>query len=225
MTSLTVTDVVKTYGEDDSAVYAVRDVTFSAGTGEFLALVGPSGSGKTTLLAMIGGLLTPSSGSIVVNGTDVGALSGGAQSRYRRDQIGYVFQSNNLIPYLTVRENLMLIRSIGAKGRGTAGQRADQLIEELGLTKRRNALSTELSGGERQRVAIARALMNDPDLVLVDEPTASLDSNRGRQVVTSLLEEVKSRNKLGIMVTHDLNMAAMADRVLEMRDGLLTAAR
>ncbi len=224
MTSLTATDVVKTYGEGDSAVYAVRDVTFSAGTGEFLALVGPSGSGKTTLLAMIGGLLTPSSGSIVVNGTDVGALSGGARSRYRRDQIGYVFQSNNLIPYLTVRENLMLIRSIGAKGRGTAGQRADQLLDELGLTKRRNALSTELSGGERQRVAIARALMNDPDLVLVDEPTASLDSNRGRQVVTSLLEEVKSRNKLGIMVTHDLNMAAMADRVLEMRDGVLAAA-
>jgi putative ABC transport system ATP-binding protein len=224
MTSLTATDVVKTYGEGDSAVYAVRDVTFSAGTGEFLALVGPSGSGKTTLLAMIGGLLTPSSGSIVVNGTDVGALSGGAQSRYRRDQIGYVFQSNNLIPYLTVRENLMLIRSIGAKGRGTAAQRADQLIDELGLTKRRNALSTELSGGERQRVAIARALMNDPDLVLVDEPTASLDSNRGRQVVTSLLDEVKSRNKLGIMVTHDLNMAAMADRVLELRDGVLAAA-
>lgn len=224
MTSLTATDVVKTYGEGENAVYAVRDVTFSAGTGEFLALVGPSGSGKTTLLAMIGGLLTPSAGSIVVNGTDVGALSGGAQSRYRRDQIGYVFQSNNLIPYLTVRENLMLIRSIGAKGRGTASQRADQLIDELGLTKRRNALSTELSGGERQRVAIARALMNDPDLVLVDEPTASLDSNRGRQVVTSLLEEVKSRNKLGIMVTHDLNMAAMADRVLEMRDGLLAAA-
>jgi putative ABC transport system ATP-binding protein len=224
MTSLTATDVVKTYGEGDNAVYAVRDVTFAAGTGEFLALVGPSGSGKTTLLAMIGGLLTPSSGSIVVNGTDVGALSGGAQSRYRRDQIGYVFQSNNLIPYLTVRENLMLIRSIGAKGRGTAGQRADQLVDELGLTKRRNALSTELSGGERQRVAIARALMNDPDLVLVDEPTASLDSNRGRQVVTSLLDEVKSRNKLGIMVTHDLNMAAMADRVLEMRDGVLAAA-
>lgn len=225
MTSLTATDVVKTYGEGDSAVYAVRDVTFSAGTGEFLALVGPSGSGKTTLLAMIGGLLTPSSGSIVVNGTDVGALSGSAQSRYRRDQIGYVFQSNNLIPYLTVRENLMLIRSIGAKGRGTAGQRADQLIDELGLTKRRNALSAELSGGERQRVAIARALMNDPDLVLVDEPTASLDSNRGRQVVTSLLEEVKSRNKLGIMVTHDLTMAEMADRVLEMHDGVLAAVR
>lgn len=222
MTNLSVSNVTKTYGEGDSAVYAVRDVTFAADSGEFIALVGPSGSGKTTLLAMIGGLLSPTTGSILVNGTDVGALSGGAQARYRRDQIGYVFQANNLLPYLTARENLMLIRSIGAKGRGTAGQRADQLMEELGLTKRRNALATELSGGERQRVAIARALMNDPDLVLVDEPTASLDSTRGRQVVNSLLEEVKSRNKLGIMVTHDMDMAHLADRVLELRDGVLT---
>jgi putative ABC transport system ATP-binding protein len=222
MTNLSVSNVTKTYGEGDSAVYAVRDVTLSADSGEFIALVGPSGSGKTTLLAMIGGLLSPTTGTILVNGTDVGALSGGAQARYRRDQIGYVFQANNLLPYLTARENLMLIRSIGAKGRGTAGQRADQLMEELGLTKRRNALSTELSGGERQRVAIARALMNDPDLVLVDEPTASLDSTRGRQVVNSLLEEVKSRSKLGIMVTHDMDMANLADRVLELRDGVLT---
>lgn len=222
MTSLSVSNVTKTYGEGDSAVYAVRDVTFSADSGEFIALVGPSGSGKTTLLAMIGGLLSPTTGTILVNGTDVGALSGGAQARYRRDQIGYVFQANNLLPYLTARENLMLIRSIGAKGRGSAGQRADQLMEELGLTKRRNALATELSGGERQRVAIARALMNDPALVLVDEPTASLDSTRGRQVVNSLLEEVKSRNKLGIMVTHDMEMANLADRVLELRDGVLT---
>ena len=223
MTSLTVSSVTKSYGEGESQVTAVRDVSFSADTGEFLALVGPSGSGKTTLLAMIGGLLQPTSGSIVVNGTNVGKLSGSAQSRYRRDQIGYVFQANNLIPYLTVRENLMLIRAIGAKGRGTAGERADQLIEELGLSKRRNALATELSGGERQRVAIARALMNDPDLVLVDEPTASLDSTRGRQVVTSLIEEVKNRSKLGIMVTHDLSMAEMADRTLELHDGVLTS--
>jgi putative ABC transport system ATP-binding protein len=223
MTNLSVSSVTKTYGEGDSAVDAVRDASLSAEAGEFLALVGPSGSGKTTLLAMIGGLLSPTSGTISVNGTDVGELSGGDQARYRRDQVGYVFQSNNLLPYLTARENLMLIRAIGAKGRGTASQRADQLIEELGLSKRRNALATELSGGERQRVAIARALMNDPDLVLVDEPTASLDSNRGRQVVESLLEEVKSRNKIGIMVTHDLNMAEMADRVFELRDGVLTA--
>lgn len=223
MTNLSVSNVTKTYGEGDSAVAAVRDASFSAEAGEFIALVGPSGSGKTTLLAMIGGLLSPTSGTISVNGTNVGALSGGDQARYRRDQVGYVFQSNNLLPYLTARENLMLIRAIGAKGRGTASQRADQLMEELGLSKRRNALATELSGGERQRVAIARALMNDPDLVLVDEPTASLDSTRGRQVVESLLEEVKSRAKIGIMVTHDLAMAELADRVFELHDGMLSA--
>lgn len=223
MTDLRVANLTKTYGEGDSAVYAVRDVSFSCTSGEFVALVGPSGSGKTTLLAMIGGLLEPSGGSIDVNGSNIGGLKGSDRARYRRDQVGYVFQANNLIPYLTVRENLMLIRAIGAKGRGTASQRADQLIEELGLTKRRDALATQLSGGERQRVAIARALMNDPDLVLVDEPTASLDSTRGKQVVLSLMDEVKSRQKLGIMVTHDLAMAAMADRVLEMRDGVLTA--
>lgn len=221
MTSLSVSNVTKTFGEGEGEVTAVRDVSFSADAGEFIALVGPSGSGKTTLLAMIGGLLSPTSGSIKVNGTSLGELSGSDQARYRRDQVGYVFQSNNLLPYLTVRENLMLVRAIGAKGRGTAASRADELIEELGLGKRRNALATELSGGERQRVAIARALMNDPDLVLVDEPTASLDSTRGRQVVKSLLEEVKSRNKLGIMVTHDLDMAGMADRVLELHDGAL----
>jgi putative ABC transport system ATP-binding protein len=224
MTQFAVSNVSKTYDQGDDAVYAVRDVSLTCESGEFIALVGPSGSGKTTLLAMIGGLLTPSTGRIMVGSTDVSALKGSKQSQYRRDQVGYVFQSNNLIPYLTVRENLMLIRAIGAKGRGTAGQRADQLIEELGLGKRRNALASELSGGERQRVAIGRALMNDPDLVLVDEPTASLDSARGKQVVASLLEEVKSRNKVGIMVTHDLTMAAMADRVLTLRDGQLDTA-
>jgi putative ABC transport system ATP-binding protein len=224
MTTLTLTNVSKTYGEGENAVAAVQEVSLSCESGEFVALVGPSGSGKTTLLAMIGGLLTPTAGTILVEDVDVSALAAKGQARYRRDKVGYVFQSNNLIPYLTVRENLLLIRQIGAKGHSSAGERADQLIEELGLTKRRNALSTDLSGGERQRVAIARALMNDPQLVLVDEPTASLDSTRGKQVVSLLLDEVKSRGKLGIMVTHDLAMADMADRIFEMHDGVLTSS-
>ncbi|MGK2966154.1 MAG: ABC transporter ATP-binding protein [Tepidiformaceae bacterium] len=223
MTTLKVSDLTKTFGAGDDAVHAVRDVSFESVPGEFLALVGPSGSGKTTLLAMIGGLLAPSAGSIDVNGTQVAKLSGSEQARYRRDQVGYVFQSNNLIPYLTARENLMVVRSIGGKGRGSAGDRADQLLEELGLTRRARAMATELSGGERQRVAIARALMNDPDLVLVDEPTASLDSTRGKQVVLSLIQEVKDRGKLGIMVTHDLAMAALADRTIAMHDGVLAS--
>lgn len=210
----------KTYGSGESAVDAVRDVSFSANTGDFLAIVGPSGSGKTTLLAMIGGLLTPTSGTIVVDGQEVATLSARQRAAYRRERVGYVFQANNLLGFLTARENLMLIRYIGGADRD-AGARADRLLDELGLSSRANALASELSGGERQRVAIARALMNDPGLILVDEPTASLDTGRGRQVVEALIEEVKSRGKLGLMVTHDRNMAALADRTLVIQDGAL----
>lgn len=213
-------DLNKTYGTGDQAVHAVCDVAFRTEPGEFIAVVGPSGSGKTTLLAMIGGLLTPSSGSIIVAGEDIARYSRSQQSAYRRSRVGYVFQANNLLPFLTARENLLLMRSIsGASIRDTS--RADQLLEELGMTARAHALASNLSGGERQRVAIARALMNDPDLVLVDEPTASLDSARGVQVVQSLIREVKDRAKLGIMVTHDMTMARLADRILAMHDGSL----
>lgn len=218
---LQVDHLSKTYGSGDDAVRAVRDVTFAIEPGEFAAIVGPSGSGKTTLLAMIGGLLTPTSGSIRVDGHEVGKMSNGEAAAYRRNSVGYVFQANNLVPYLTARENLMLMQQIGGGSKEAARARAGRLLEELGLTKRANAIATQLSGGERQRVAIARALMNDPQLVLVDEPTASLDSVRGRQVVRSLIDEVKGRDKLGIMVTHDLEMAALADRVLEIHDGEL----
>jgi len=220
---LQVEHLSKTYGSGDDAVRAVRDVTFTIAPGEFAAIVGPSGSGKTTLLAMIGGLLTPTAGSITVDGREVAKLSDGEAAAYRRNSVGYVFQANNLVPYLTARENLMLMQQIGGGPKAAARQRAGRLLEELGLTKRADAIATQLSGGERQRVAIARALMNDPQLVLVDEPTASLDSVRGRQVVRSLIDEVKGRDKLGILVTHDLEMAALADRVLEIHDGALRA--
>jgi putative ABC transport system ATP-binding protein len=220
-TSINVRDLVKTYGSGDNEVQAVRGVSFSADPGSFIAIVGPSGSGKTTLLAMLGGLLTPTSGAIDVSGRDIATFSRREQAAYRRTTVGYVFQSNNLVPYLTARENLMVMSQIGGVPRGQARSRSDQLLEELGLTERADALATELSGGERQRVAIARALMNSPRLVLVDEPTASLDSSRGRQVVESLIDEVKSREVLGIMVTHDLDMAKLADRVLEIRDGAM----
>lgn len=212
-------DLNKTYGAGEQAVHAVCDVNFSTRPGEFIAVVGPSGSGKTTLLAMIGGLLTPTSGRVVVAGEDIARYSRSQQAAYRRSRVGYVFQANNLLPFLTARENLLVMRAIG--GRRADRSRADQLLEELGLTARADALASNLSGGERQRVAIGRALMNDPDLVLVDEPTASLDSARGLQVVESLIAEVKGRDKLGIMVTHDMTMARLADRILEMHDGAL----
>jgi putative ABC transport system ATP-binding protein len=217
--TLVVTGLNKVYGSGDLAVHAVRDVSFSAALGNFLAIVGPSGSGKTTLLAMIGGLLTPTSGSIEIEGQQITQMAGNRQAAFRRDKVGFVFQSNNLIPFLTARENLLVMNEIASGDRREARRRADRLLAEMEMTTRATALATELSGGERQRVAIGRALMRDPLLVLVDEPTANLDSERGEQVVRSLIEEVKGRGKLGIMVTHDLRMAALADVRLEMRDG------
>lgn len=219
--TLTVAGLNKTYGSGALAVHAVRDVSFATQPGDFIAIVGPSGSGKTTLLAMIGGLLTPSSGSIRVNDREVTRLSAPERAAYRRDAVGFVFQANNLIPFLTARENLLIMNEIGSGNRREAADRADRLLEELGLTSRANALATELSGGERQRVAIGRALMRDPLLVLVDEPTANLDSEQGERVVRSLIAEVKARDKLGLMVSHDVRMAALADVILEMRDGHL----
>jgi len=220
--TLAVTDLNKIYGSGALAVHAVRDVSFSTEPGDFVAIVGPSGSGKTTLLAMIGGLLRPTSGRIRASGQEISDLSGAERARYRRDRVGYVFQTNNLILFLTARENLTIMYEIGPGSRREAASRADGLLEELGLTPRAQALASQLSVGERQRVAIARALMRDPWLILVDEPTANLDSERGEQVVRSLIAEVKGREKLGIMVTHDTRMAALADVVLEMRDGHLT---
>lgn len=221
-TVLSVAGLNKVYGSGVTSVRAICDVSFETKPGEFIAIVGPSGSGKTTLLAMIGGLLTPTSGAILVNGRDIARLKSRDLVRYRRESVGFVFQANNLVPYLTGRENLLLVQAITGGGADAARRRADQLLDELGISSRANALATELSGGERQRVAIGRALMNDPELVLVDEPTANLDSQRGRQVVQSLIEEVRSREKLGIMVTHDMEMAGFADRVLALHDGELS---
>ena len=218
---LSVEGLNKVYGSGETAVHAVRDVSFQTKPGEFIAIVGPSGSGKTTLLAMIGGLLAPTSGAILVNGRDIARMGSSELVRYRRESVGFVFQANNLVPYLTGRENMLLVQAIAGGNAAAARRRAAQLLEELGISGRANALATALSGGERQRVAIGRALMNDPELVLVDEPTANLDSERGRQVVQSLISEVRSRGKLGIMVTHDTEMAAFADRVLALHDGRL----
>lgn len=218
---VTVTHLTKTYESDGNQVQAVRDVSFTMQAGEFLAIVGPSGSGKTTLLAMLGGLLTPTSGTIVVAGQEISSFPPRARAGYRRTTVGFIFQQLNLFPYLTTRENLLLMREIGACG-PHAPRLADQLLGELGLTQRANTLVSKLSGGERQRVAIARALMNDPAIVLADEPTSNLDSVRGAQVVRMLIDECKARHKLTVMVTHDLEMAAMADRILEIHDGHVT---
>ena len=216
---LEVSSLGKTYGSGRMTVHAVTDANFTIEAGQFIAIVGPSGSGKTTLLSMLGGLLTPTNGTILVNARQVERLKPRERQEYRRDHVGFVFQTNNLLAFLTAKENLLLMNQIGPGDRRTMNERAGQLLSEMGLASRANALATELSGGERQRVAIARALMRDPDMVLADEPTANLDSELGRRVVRNLVDGVKGRNKIGIMVTHDLSMAALADATLEMRDG------
>jgi len=220
---LHVQDVRKVYGSGHTEVVAVSDATMAVDQGEFVSLLGPSGSGKTTLISVIGGLLSPTSGSVRLGSQDVTAMTPRQLTGFRASQVGFVFQSANLVPFLTARENLLYVASL-VKGdsRKAASERADQLLEELGLADRAKNLPEQLSGGERQRVAIGRALMNDPDLVLVDEPTASLDTVMGQQVVELLRREIKSRNKTGIMVTHDLRMVEYTDRVFEILDGVLT---
>lgn len=219
--ALEVTGLTKVYGEGHTAVTAVESADLSLDDNEFVALLGPSGSGKTTLISMIGALLTPTEGIVRIGGVELSDLSKKEQTAFRANRIGFVFQSFNLVPFLTAWENLTVMANISDESKRTIEQRAEQLLEELGLTQRRDNLPEQLSGGERQRVAIGRALVTDPDLILVDEPTASLDTELGTQVVKMLATEIKDRGKAGIMVTHDLRMVDYTDRTVEIVDGHL----
>lgn len=222
---LEISNVTKTYGEGHTAVTAVADANLQVNQGEFVSLLGPSGSGKTTLLSMIGGLLTPTSGTIRLGDIEVSTMSRKALTSFRAERVGFVFQSANLVPFLTARENLLYVATLPKRhNRKAARIRAAELLGQLGMSERADNIPEQLSGGERQRVAIGRALMNDPDLVLVDEPTASLDTELGRTVVQLLAKEVKDRGKTGIMVTHDLRMVEYTDRVFQILDGHLTRA-
>jgi len=221
MTALIVNDVTKVYGAGHTEVRALCHASLELRDNEFLALLGPSGSGKTTLLSVIGGLLSPTEGTVTIGETALTELSKKEQTRFRANRVGFVFQGFNLVPFLTARENLTVMASISDSPRAEIEERADQLLEELGLAERHDNLPEELSGGERQRVAIGRALVSDPDLILVDEPTASLDTELGTQVVQLLASEIKSRGKAGIMVTHDLRMVEYTDRTVRILDGEL----
>lgn len=222
MPALTIAKARKEFPSGDDTIVAVDDVDVSVDDGEFLVLEGPSGSGKTTLLTLAGALSTPTSGSIRLGDVELGDLEGNERSAVRRDRIGFVFQSVNLIPFLSARENLLSVRQLGG-GRldAAARDRADELLEDLGLGGRGDNVPDELSGGQRQRVAIGRALMNDPDLLLVDEPTSALDSELGRQVVELLRDEVDRRGVAAIMVTHDDRVTDLGDRIVRMVDGRL----
>jgi putative ABC transport system ATP-binding protein len=220
-TALETHSVVKIYKSDFGDVLAVDEVSFQVHKGEFVALVGPSGSGKTTMLAMLAALLSPTAGTLLLDGQDLATMNDTRRVAFRREKIGFTFQANNLLPYLTALENIELMLQLNNRLDKAGKLRAQELLTRLGLRDRMHHLPSQMSGGQQQRVAIARALIHDPSLVLADEPTASLDTERAFQAVETFANLIHERQRAGIMVTHDLRMCRYVDRVLQMRDGKL----
>ena len=214
-------NLTKTYQLDDDIITAVDGVSLSVNPGEFIGLVGPSGSGKTSLLAMIAGLLSPNWGKIILAGEPLSEMSESHRTKFRREKIGFTFQTNNLVNFLNVKENVELMLRLNGRLDAAGRARATELLERLGLGERLHNLPSQLSGGQRQRVAIARSLIHDPELVLADEPTASLDTTLAFQVVETFSQLIHEQNRVGIMVTHDLRMCRYTDRVFQMVDGKL----
>ncbi|HEP1275121.1 TPA: ABC transporter ATP-binding protein [Streptococcus pyogenes] len=222
MSVLTFKQVTKTFQDGHHEINALKATDFSIEAGEFVAIIGPSGSGKSTFLTIAGGLQTPSSGQLIIDGTDYTHLSEKERSRLRFKSVGFILQASNLIPFLTVQQQLELIDHLtGSKEKA----KANQLFDDLGITGLKHQLPQELSGGERQRAAIARALYHDPALILADEPTASLDTEKAYEVVKLLAKESKEKNKAIIMVTHDDRMLKYCDKVYRMQDGELCQER
>lgn len=220
MKILEVTNLSKTYGTGETQVKALDNVSLSVESGEFVAIIGPSGSGKSTLLHILGGVDVPTSGSVVINGVDISNLDETALAIFRRRQIGLIYQFYNLIPILTVKENLTL--PLLLDGRKPDERVVDDLLKTLGLTERVNHLPNQLSGGQQQRVAIGRALINNPALMLADEPTGNLDSENSREIVSLLRKFNKENNQTVIIITHDERIAMSADRVISIEDGKIT---
>jgi len=217
-------NVTKSYQDGNKEIEALKETNFKIEEGQFIAIIGPSGSGKSTFLTLAGGLQTPSKGQIIINGKDYTNLSEKERAKLRFNDIGFVLQASNLVPFLTAKQQLELVDRINKKKRQTL-QDQKSLFKELGIDHLENKLPKDLSGGERQRLAIARALYNNPAIILADEPTASLDSDRAFEVVDLLLKECKEKNKSIIMVTHDNRMIEKCDHVYRMKDGILTKER
>ena len=211
--------MTKIYDSNGLVVKAVDDVSLGIKAGEFIGLVGPSGSGKTTMLAMLATLLRETEGTLKIDGQDLGAMNDRQRTSFRREKIGFTFQANNLVPYLTALENVELMLRLNKKNSKVSCQRAIELLTRLGLEDRLNNLPAQLSGGQQQRVAIARSLIHDPSVVLADEPTASLDTERANQVVQIFADLIHEEQRAGIMVTYDLRMCKYVDKVIQMVDG------
>ena len=217
-------NVTKSYQDGNKEIEALKETNFKIEEGKFIAIIGPSGSGKSTFLTLAGGLQTPSRGQIIINGKDYTNLSEKERSKLRFNDIGFVLQASNLVPFLTAKQQLELVDRINKQKRQKL-QDQKSLFKELGIDHLENKLPKDLSGGERQRLAIARALYNNPAIILADEPTASLDSDRAFEVVELLSKECKEKNKSIIMVTHDNRMIEKCDYVYRMKDGILTKER
>lgn len=219
MKAIELKNVKKSFKDGDETIEALKETNFSVDKGEFVATIGPSGSGKSTLLTIAGGLQSPSSGEIWINGRALNEKKEKARAKVRFEEIGFILQASNLVPFLTVKKQLQLVDKVNKAKENRAGL---DLLKRLGLEKLVDKYPEELSGGERQRVAIVRALYNDPTIILADEPTASLDTEKAYEVVKILAKEAKEKNKATIMVTHDLRLVDYCDKVYLMEDGRLS---
>ena len=217
--SLKVKHLTKSFGKGEAQTQVLKGINFEVQPGEFIILNGASGSGKSTLLSIIGGLLSPSEGQVILNGEDMSQLSSKALTAKRLKNIGFIFQSSHLLPYLKVKDQLILVGKEAGLSKKEAEERAKQLLEDIGLSHRLISYPHMLSGGEKQRVAIMRAWMNEPQLLLADEPTASLDAKRATEVVEMIKNQVKTKGTIGIMVTHDERLFEYADRMLYLDEG------
>ncbi len=220
MAILELNQVKKSFGEGRKRVDALKETNFSAEKGELIAVIGPSGSGKSTFLTISGGLQAPSSGDIMINNQNLSALNEKKRSRIRLKEIGFILQASNLIPFLTVDKQMKLLDKV--KKENMSKNELMQLYLDLGIDELRNKYPADLSGGERQRVAIAKALYSNPSIILADEPTASLDSDRAYEVMELLKSETKNKNTTTIVVTHDTRLIHYCDNVYHMTDGVLT---
>ena len=220
MKILEIKNLCKEYGKGEIKVDALKDVSFDVEQGEFVAIVGPSGSGKSTLLHILGGVDTPTSGEVIISGTDIGKLNENNLAIFRRRQIGLIYQFYNLIPILNVEENMTL--PILLDGKKPDKKLLKDLVEKLGLKDRLKHLPNQLSGGQQQRVSIGRALINHPALLLADEPTGNLDSKNSKEIISLLRKFNRENNQTVIIITHDERIALSADRVITIEDGQIT---
>jgi putative ABC transport system ATP-binding protein len=213
-------DVSRSFGEGELRIDALKSTNLAVEAGEFVAIIGPSGSGKSTFLTITGGLQTPSEGRVLINGNPFSDVSEKKRAKLRFEEIGFILQASNLVPFLTVQDQLHLANKVERSK--VDKQKRDELLKELGIFELKNKFPSDLSGGQRQRVAIARALYHDPAVILADEPTASLDTQKAFEVVEILARETKMKKKATIMVTHDERLIDYCDKVYVMKDGILT---